>query len=407
MDGSRSAHQGDVVLGEDWIGADAAAESEARAKRDGRGVIAMNRSPLARKIITFNLLPILVLVVGVLFLNPFRDSLEVQRERAMATDAELVAGFLGARQVVLNSEQGIDGAATLSGLRLSSEATVFVFDDTGALVGRVDASRGALNPASTVEDNRSTMITDFLDSLWNGIARAFGQNTERLPAETDNPALVNALVAVAIGGETTVRRAPDLHGNTIFTAAAPVIVDGKTVGAVAIASDGAAIEGLARVGREQILQMVVIAILVSVGLSLVLASTVANPLSDLAAAAEIGREKNARKFSPSRVRIPDLTARPDEIGRLSGALRGMVAALYDRIDANEQFAADVAHEIKNPLASLRSAVTSLRTTQREDHRSKLLDVIEHDTVRLDRVGQRYFQRLTPRQRIGQGRRGAV
>ena len=117
----------------------------------------------------------------------------------------------------------------------------------------------------------------------------------------------------------------------------------------------------------------------------VLASTIANPLSDLAAAAEIGREKNARKFSPSRVRIPDLTARPDEIGRLSGALRGMVTALYDRIDANEQFAAEVAHEIKNPLASLSSAVTSLRTVTREDHRAKLLDVIEHDTVRLDRL----------------------
>ncbi len=85
--------------------------------------------------------------------------------------------------------------------------------------------------------------------------------------------------------------------------------------------------------------------------SLVLASTIANPLSDLAAAAELGRDRNARKMAPGRVRIPDLTARPDEIGRLSVAMRGMVAALYDRIDANEQFAADVAHEIKNPLAA--------------------------------------------------------
>ena len=197
--------------------------------------------------------------------------------------------------------------------------------------------------------------------------------------------MVQGLIDDALTKGTIVRSAPDLHGNTIFSAAAPIVSGGETTGAIAIASGGDAINDVARAGREQLLQMVVIAILVSVGLSLVLASTVANPLSDLAAAAEIGREKNARKFSPSRVRIPDLTARPDEIGRLSGALRGMVAALYDRIDANEQFAADVAHEIKNPLASLRSAVTSLRTTQREDHRAKLLDVIEHDTVRLDRL----------------------
>jgi two-component system sensor histidine kinase ChvG len=75
----------------------------------------------------------------------------------------------------------------------------------------------------------------------------------------------------------------------------------------------------------------------------------------------------------------------DEIGRLSSALRGMVEALYDRIESNEQFAADVAHEIKNPLASLRSAVGTLQRSKREDHRTKLLEVIDHDVRRLDRL----------------------
>jgi two-component system sensor histidine kinase ChvG len=131
--------------------------------------------------------------------------------------------------------------------------------------------------------------------------------------------------------------------------------------------------------------MFVIALMVSIGLSLVLASTIANPLSDLAAAAELGRDRDARKMALGRVRIPDLAARPDEIGRLSVAMRGMVAALYDRIDANEQFAADVSHEIKNPLASLRSAVGTMRVAKRDDQREKLLDVIEHDVRRLDRL----------------------
>lgn len=384
MDGSKPAHQGDVVLGEDWIGADAAAESEARAKRDGRGVIAMNRSPLARKIITFNLLPIIVLVVGVLFLNPFRDGLDLQGERAIASEAELVAGILGARQG-LATEGLADTEALLGAMPLPSGASVFVFDEDGGLVSTIEAPVRVSAADQQRPGDRSTIITDFLDMLWGGVAMVFGQSDEPPAAETGNAALVNDIVRDALANGTAVRSAPDLHGNPIFTAAAPIMVNGQVTGAVALASVGNEIDDLARAGREQLLQMVVIAILVSVGLSLVLASTVANPLSDLAAAAEIGREKNARKFSPSRVRIPDLTARPDEIGRLSGALRGMVAALYDRIDANEQFAADVAHEIKNPLASLRSAVTSLRTTQREDHRAKLLDVIEHDTVRLDRL----------------------
>src|SRR5699024_5030248 len=101
-------------------------------------------------------------------------------------------------------------------------------------------------------------------------------------------------------------------------------------------------------------------------------------LADLAAAAECGRNRNARRDWSRRVQLPELTARADEIGRLSQALRGMVAALYDRIEGSEQFAADVAHEIKNPLASLHSAVGAIRSVAREDQRARLLDVIEHD-----------------------------
>jgi two-component system, OmpR family, sensor histidine kinase ChvG len=161
---------------------------------------------------------------------------------------------------------------------------------------------------------------------------------------------------------------------------------GEVVGvAVAITSTSAEIDRLVRYEREQILQMFLLALCVSIGLSLILASTISNPLSDLAAAAEIGRDRDSRRVAPSRVRIPDLAARPDEIGRLSVAMRGMVSALYERIDANEQFAADVAHEIKNPLASLRSAVGSLRFVKKDEQREKLLDVIEHDVRRLDRL----------------------
>jgi two-component system sensor histidine kinase ChvG len=157
------------------------------------------------------------------------------------------------------------------------------------------------------------------------------------------------------------------------------------VGAVVMQEFPDRIQAHMRAEREQVLQMFVVVLLVSVGLSVILASTIANPLSDLATAAELGRDRNARRMAPGRIRIPDLTGRPDEIGRLSSAMRGMVSALYDRIDANEQFAADVAHEIKNPLASLRSAVGTLRVAKREDQIQRLLDVIEHDVRRLDRL----------------------
>ena len=389
MQGARPAGQAEVVLGEDWIGEDAAAESQARAKRDKRGVIAMNRSPLARKIITFNLLAILVLVSGVLFLNPFRDSLVYQREKAIVSEAELIAGFVEAQLVddvpIVLQNAGDRLFPLLDSLEFSSAASMFVYGRDGELLASIDYE-GREDAFSALSPNdRSTMITDALDGVWSVVATIFGRSTGRPAVDTDNAALVQGLIDGTLKNGNQVRTATDMHGNTIFTVATPIQHLGTPIGAIALASAAGEIDGLVRAEREQILQMFVIAILVSVGLSLVLASTIANPLSDLAAAAEIGREKNARKFSPSRVRIPDLTARPDEIGRLSGALRGMVTALYDRIDANEQFAADVAHEIKNPLASLSSAVTSLRTVTREDHRAKLLDVIEHDTVRLDRL----------------------
>jgi len=127
------------------------------------------------------------------------------------------------------------------------------------------------------------------------------------------------------------------------------------------------------------------ALAVCIALSLVLAAAITRPLAALADAAEIGRVPGGRTIAPGRVWIPDLSDRPDEIGRLSVALRGMVTALCDRIDANEHFAADVSHEIKNPLASLRSAVGSLRMITKVEQREKLLDVIDHDVRRLTRL----------------------
>ncbi len=389
--GAKPAKHADVVLGEDWIGPDAAAESEARAKRDRRCVIAMNRSPLARKIITFNLLAILVLVAGVLFLNPFRDSLVFQRERGLVIEAELISGFFEAQlpkdaPVDLRTGDGLDIKGTLAALQIPKAVEIFVYDQSGELITSTVGQERRASPVDNLTRNdRSTIITDFLNGVWESVSGLFGKDNEGPTVQTGNELLVKSLVASALERGTKVQSSTDIFGNTIFTVATPIVQGETPVGAVAIASAAGEIDQLVRSEREQVLQMFVIAILVSIGLSLVLASTIANPLSDLAAAAEIGREKNSRRFSPNRVRIPDLTARPDEIGRLSGALRGMVAALYDRIDANEQFAADVSHEIKNPLASLQSAVSSLRSIKREDHRAKLLDVIEHDTVRLDRL----------------------
>ena len=280
--------------------------------------------------------------------------------------------------------EGVDLEDILSQIALPYTVEAYMFDTSGAMIA---SAKGASTPTGGAlqRGERSTMITDFLNAVWEGLASVITPNSQRDIGATA-AAKAEALVAGTLAdGRTQAQTSYGDDGATVFAVTTPIAHGGMTVGVLALASAGGEIDWLVRTEREQVLQMFVIAILVSIGLSLVLASTIANPLSDLAAAAEIGRDKNARKMSPSRVRIPDLTARPDEIGRLSGALRGMVTALYDRIDANEQFAADVAHEIKNPLASLRSAVGTMRFAKREDQREKLLDVIEHDVRRLDRL----------------------
>jgi two-component system sensor histidine kinase ChvG len=378
----------DVVLGEDWIAPDGIVDFELKAGRERHGIISLNRSPLARKIITFNLLAMIVLVAGVLYLNPFRNSLVLQRESGLVAEAQLIADVFEARLALAAPADLSDGSIALAAqeIELPEGVELMVFDAAGELVtSSVGKTRPPVEKVTGLQrDERSTIITDILNVVWEGIAALLA------PADISDPAnspetMAGTLVEGALKGATQVNTGRDDHGDAAFTVATPIRQDGKVVGVAAVTSFAGEINQLVRVEREQVLQMFVVAIIVSIGLSLVLASTIANPLSDLAAAAELGRDKNARKMSPSRVRIPDLTARPDEIGRLSGAMRGMVAALYERIESNEQFAADVAHEIKNPLASLRSAVGTLRVAKRDDQREKLLDVIDHDVRRLDRL----------------------
>jgi len=316
-------------------------------------------------------------------LNPFRDSLVLQREKGLVTEARLVADVFEASlatQGAITALPTDDLKARLALIDIGPGAEVFLFDTVGALLG---SGVGAVGPESDA-NRRSTLITDFLNAIWEGVSGLLSKEPNT-SARIGSEDMARSLFADAKAGKTAVNTSQAPEGGAQFSVATPIWYKGEVLGVVALTSAEGEIDRLVRYEREQILQMFVIALLVSIGLSLVLASTIANPLSDLAAAAELGRDRDARKMAPGRVRIPDLAARPDEIGRLSVAMRGMVAALYDRIDANEQFAADVSHEIKNPLASLRSAVGTLRVAKRDDQREKLLDVIEHDVRRLDRL----------------------
>lgn len=337
------------------------------------------RSPLAARIVLVNLLVVTALLAAALFINPFRHSLADQRQTALTTEARLIARVVA----MAAAEPGPDAAAIVRSVDAIAgvpDAAVFVFDPQGGLIGRSVAALATPPAPDTPQASPGLVdrVAHRLGGLLTGISAG-------LPVQTAER-LALSLVAPAQAGATLVGQSRDpATSGMILAVATPVQPGNGATGVVVLTSQPGEI---ARLEGQEALRLLLIfggAITVSLVLSLVLATSITHPLAALASAAEQGRDRHARKMTRGRVRIPDLAERPDEIGRLSKAMRGMVAALYDRIDVNEQFAADVAHEIKNPLASLRAAVGTLRVARRDDQRDRLLDVIEHDVRRLDRL----------------------
>ena len=170
-------------------------------------------------------------------------------------------------------------------------------------------------------------------------------------------------------------------GETIVSVGVPIQRAGGAIrGALLLSTHGGDIDKVIAVERWALLRFFLVSPAVMLVLSLSLANTIAEPVRKLADAAE-----RVRRGIKSRQQIPDFTARSDEIGHLSRALRDMTQALYSRIDAIESFAADVAHELKNPLTSLRSAVETLPRVKAEPSRDRLLEIMQHDVRRLDRL----------------------
>ncbi|MEL6641843.1 MAG: sensor histidine kinase, partial [Pseudomonadota bacterium] len=384
-----AARTPDLVLGDDWVDPDLVTEDIEVDEIPGGRLFALRRSPIARKIVTFNLIALILLIAGVLYLSPSRDSLAFQRANGLINEAQLIADVFEAQlpsvaPVNLVTADGINPTATLEGLNLRGGVEVSVFAPDTTLVARAAGSLNSAQIAQLEERAGGTFVLDFLVSLWEGMVNLGSFGEEPIDEEQALIQLSQENVRLAIENGTQLE-ASEIDGATSFIVTTPIMRNDVAVGVIAVTTAAGEVDSLVSREREQFLRLFFVGVLVSIGLSLVLASTIANPLAQLATAAEASQEKNARKMSPGRVRIPDLSGRPDEIGRLSAALRSMVSALYERIEGNEQFAADVAHEIKNPLASLRSAVGTMRVATRDDQRERLLEVIEHDVKRLDRL----------------------
>ena len=184
----------------------------------------------------------------------------------------------------------------------------------------------------------------------------------------------------ALAGENAGAVRSDEGERLVLSAAVPVQRYRKVQGALMLSKGGADINAAVYGRRLEIVVVFAAALAVTVLLSFYLAGTMAGPIRRLAEAADLVRYGKGRHYQ-----IPDFTRRDDEIGDLSGALREMTEALWVRLDAIEGFAADVAHEIKNPLTSLRSAVETVARIEDPEQQKKLMTIILDDVQRLDRL----------------------
>jgi two-component system sensor histidine kinase ChvG len=368
-----------------------AREAKPKQKRLPASRRSLWQSPLTRRILVLNIMALLVPVLGLLYLPTYRDSLLQSELELLKTEGSLFSGALAASGVAtgaLGDEKLVPETSRQTIRRLVdvSKTRARLFTPDGILIADSFLLSGpggivTITPLPPLDPNESL--------VWKWVAGAYDWVFDRLPNSRilkpyQEAAVQNATdyeeVVKAMGGEaaTFVRDAG--KGKMILSAAVPVQRYRQVLGALLLTKPGDDIEATLRDTRLTILGVSGIALGVTVLLSLYLASTIALPIHRLADAADRVRRDKGRQKS-----IPDLSARGDEIGDLSGALRDMTEAVWRRMDAIEGFAADVAHEIKNPLTSLRSAVETVARVEDPLQQKKLMSIILDDVQRLDRL----------------------
>jgi two-component system sensor histidine kinase ChvG len=348
------------------------------------------RSSLTRRVLTLNVLALVIPVAGLLYLDQYRNSLVQQQLDLLRTEGELFSGALAASGVVTgpSGEEQLLPETTRSTVRRLvdiSKNRARLFDQTGALIA--DSSR-LIGPSGQFEvellppPESNTLITRLVRGLYDWVTGLLPQR-KPLPlyreragqTASDYPEVLQAL-----DGEPASALRAERNGALVLSVAVPVQRYRQVLGAVMLTAGGEAIDAAVRDVRFSILKVFGAALGVTVLLSLYLAGTIARPIHRLAEAAERVRRGQGRQKE-----IPDFTRRGDEIGDLSGVLREMTEALWTRMDAIEHFAADVAHEIKNPLSSLRSAVETVARMEDPAQQRRLMAVILDDVQRLDRL----------------------
>ncbi len=369
-------------------------------------------SSLTRRIAVFNILALAALVVAILYMNQFRAGLIDAKIESLLTQGRIIAGAIAGsatanpdaitidpdRLLELQAGESLQPrldaldslrypinpeqvAPVLRTLISPTQTRARIYDPDGILVldsrhlyGGGQILRYDLPPVSGEPE------IGWIDYIGNILNRLLQRENIPIYRDLDGPGTQYPEVASAlIGAPKPVVRMTE-QGELTVSVAVPIQRYRVVLGVLLLSTEGDDIDRIVTEERLAVLRIFLVAAIVSIVLSILLAGTIANPLRKLSeAAVRVKRGVNAR------VNIPDFSNRQDEIGDLSTSLGDMTNALYSRIEAIERFAADVSHELKNPLTSLRSAVETLPLAKTPEAQERLLAVIQHDVQRLDRL----------------------
>jgi two-component system sensor histidine kinase ChvG len=343
-------------------------------------------SPITLRILAVNMLALGILVIGILYLGEYRRALILSEVSGLEIQGEMFAAALGEGASIKQREVERDNKLVFSVARQmvarlvqkGTRARLFALDgslmaDSGALI-----LRSAENP---IHQNEG-LIEKGLRLAQEFSSRViFGEQDLPLYIEPPRQSARNFPEAgMALNGEYGGMIRETVDGGIMISVAVPVTRENSILGALMLSKGSEDIEAALFDVRLHIFKVFLLSFGVTILLSLYFAGTIARPLRKLSRAAH-----QLRTGMNQRDEIPDLSNRNDEIGDLSAALRQMTQALWQRMDAIESFAADVSHELKNPLTSLRSAVETVSHIDNPDAKKRLMDIIQHDVSRLDRL----------------------
>ncbi|NNC38239.1 MAG: HAMP domain-containing protein [Acidimicrobiales bacterium] len=341
-------------------------------------------STLTRMIFLANLFGLIILIIGALTLNQFSRGLIDAKIDNLSSQARLITNLLGDQASGLGSTAILDEEAALRIMRridVPEKARIRLYDKNSSLIADSEllddsVEVGTLDPIITDEtpvepkEEWWVQLQNWTDSRVNDLP-VFKRHREGKQRRLTRD-IKTALLGDTVAGE-------QYEGdNLIVSVAIPVKRVQDVLGAVVFETSD--VDTILASQRRGLTPIILIAIMAAILSSLALTLFIALPIRRLARAAE-----QVRRSSDKRDVIPDLSSRSDEIGDLSLVLRDMTAGLYNRIDDIANFAADVAHEIKNPLTSLRSATDTLRIAKTDEQRGKLVDIIQQDVERMDRL----------------------